>query len=181
MQTVLMGTARVLGDNINTDDIVPGRYLNTTDPKELASHLFEDANPGFGRTLAAGEIIVAGANFGCGSSREHAPIALKERGVTCVVADSFARIFFRNSYNIGLPIVECRGAAAAVADGETVVVDIERGTVSLAASGRVLPATPIPLFMRELLTAGGLIPYVRARRGGAGLGTGDSRGGGSAR
>ncbi len=157
------GPARVLGNNINTDDIVPGRYLNTTDPAELSSHLFEDFRPELGRTLRSGEVIVAGGNFGCGSSREHAPIALKARGVTCVVADSFARIFFRNALNIGLPILECPGAAAACADGDVVTVDVSAGKVTIGADGPTLDATPFPQFMRDLIVAGGLINYVAAR------------------
>jgi 3-isopropylmalate/(R)-2-methylmalate dehydratase small subunit len=163
MTDQITGRARVLGDNVNTDDIVPGRYLNTADPVELAKHLWEDRDPDFGRSLTEGDIIVAGANFGCGSSREHAPAALKQRGVACVVADSFARIFYRNAYNIGLAIIECPGAAAACAEGEHVSVDIAHGQLILPGSGQRLEATPIPPFMRDLLAAGGLIPYVRGR------------------
>lgn len=179
---VFAGRARILGTNINTDDVVPGRYLNTTDPQELSSHLFEDFSPELGRSLQAGDIIVAGANFGCGSSREHAPIALKARGVQCVVADSFARIFFRNSLNIGLPILECPGAVAACKDGQTVHVDVTAGKVTVSAvgavgagEGRTLEATPFPQFMRDLIAAGGLINYVSARlaaEGGQGEGQG---------
>lgn len=159
----IRGRAHVLGDNINTDDIVPGRYLNTADPVELEKHLFEDFDPELGRRLGAGDIIVAGANFGCGSSREHAPQALKQRGIACVIAGSFARIFYRNSYNIGLLIVECPGAADLARDGETVTVDIEAGQVAFSGSGATLTARPVPPFMREILAAGGLIPYVAAR------------------
>jgi len=162
-QIAIRGRARLLGDNINTDDVVPGRYLNTDDPVELATHLFEDFDPAFGASLAAGDVIVAGANFGCGSSREHAPAALKQRGVACVVADSFARIFYRNCFNIGLPIVECPGAAAACREGERITVDTAAGRVKLEDSGCELQATPIPAFMQELIAAGGLIPYVAAR------------------
>jgi 3-isopropylmalate dehydratase small subunit len=161
--SLLRGRARVLGDNINTDDIVPGRHLNTDDPRELEKHLFEDFDPEFGRGLLPGDIIIAGANFGCGSSREHAPAALRQRGIACVVADSFARIFYRNSYNIGLLILECPGAAAAARDGETVTIDVEAGEVTLPSTGRKLRATPVPAFMRELVAAGGLIAYVRER------------------
>jgi 3-isopropylmalate/(R)-2-methylmalate dehydratase small subunit len=167
---VFTGRARVLGNNINTDDVVPGRYLNTTDPGELSSHLFEDFSPELGRTLQAGDIVVAGANFGCGSSREHAPIALKARGVVCVVADSFARIFFRNALNIGLPILECSGAADACADGDTVTVDVTAGRVTIGSGGPVLEGTPFPEFMRELIAAGGLINYVAARLAAGGEG-----------
>jgi 3-isopropylmalate/(R)-2-methylmalate dehydratase small subunit len=171
MNQTLTGRARVLGNNINTDDVVPGRYLNTADPVELEKHLFEDFDPEFGRGLRPGDIIVAGANFGCGSSREHAPAALKQRGVSCVVADSFARIFYRNCFNIGLLIVECPGAAAACREGETVAVDLEQGQVSLAGGAVTLQATPVPPFMRELIAAGGLIPYTAARlRAGASAG-----------
>lgn len=172
---VFAGPARVLGHNINTDDVVPGRYLNTTDPAELSSHLFEDFSPELGRTLRAGDIIVAGANFGCGSSREHAPIALKARGVQCVVADSFARIFFRNSLNIGLPILECPGAAAACKDGDAVCVDVTAGRVIIGAGGPTLEATPFPQFMRDLISSGGLINYVAARLAAAGQGEGQGK------
>jgi 3-isopropylmalate/(R)-2-methylmalate dehydratase small subunit len=157
------GQVRVLGDNVNTDDIIPGRYLNTTDPDELAAHLFEDFAPQLGRSLRAGEIIVAGENFGCGSSREHAPIGLKARGVACVVAGSFARIFFRNALNIGLPILECPGAAEACSAGDEALVDVAAGTVTLGAGGRTLRATPLPDFIQKLIRAGGLIPYVATK------------------
>jgi len=160
---LIAGAARVLGDNVNTDDIIPGRYLNTTDPAELAGHLFEDFSPELSRALSPGEVIVAGDNFGCGSSREHAPIGLKARGVACVVAGSFARIFFRNAVNIGLPILECPGAAAACVPGEEAVVDTARGRVSFPGSGKTFEATPLPPFIRELIAAGGLIPYVASR------------------
>ncbi|MGA2614047.1 MAG: 3-isopropylmalate dehydratase small subunit [Spirochaetia bacterium] len=160
----LSGHARLFGSNINTDDIVPARYLNTSDPVELALHLMEDARPGFIDTLEKGSIIVAGGNFGCGSSREHAPIAIRAAGVSCVVAEGFARIFFRNAINIGLPIVEVPGIASAVAEGETISVDLSQGSVQLA-SGRTVMFSPFPPFMEEIVRKGGWMPYLLARQG----------------
>jgi 3-isopropylmalate/(R)-2-methylmalate dehydratase small subunit len=160
----LSGHARLFGNNINTDDIVPARYLNTSDPVELALHLMEDARPGFIDTLEKGSIIVAGGNFGCGSSREHAPIAIRAAGVSCVVAEGFARIFFRNAINIGLPIVEVPGIASAVAEGETISVDLSQGSVQLA-SGRTVMFSPFPPFMQEIVRKGGWMPYLLARQG----------------
>lgn len=160
----LSGHARLFGNNINTDDIVPARYLNTSDPVELALHLMEDARPGFIDTLEKGSIIVAGGNFGCGSSREHAPIAIRAAGVSCVVAEGFARIFFRNAINIGLPIVEVPGIASAVAEGETISVDLSQGSVQLA-SGRTVMFSPFPPFMEEIVRKGGWMPYLLARQG----------------
>lgn len=160
----LSGHARLFGNNINTDDIVPARYLNTSDPVELALHLMEDARPGFIDTLEKGSIIVAGGNFGCGSSREHAPIAIRAAGVSCVVAEGFARIFFRNAINIGLPIVEVPGIASAVAEGDTISVDLSQGSVQLA-SGRTVMFSPFPPFMEEIVRKGGWMPYLLARQG----------------
>lgn len=161
----LSGHARLFGDNINTDDIVPARYLNTSDPGELALHLMEDARPGFIDTLEKGSIIVAGGNFGCGSSREHAPIAIRAAGVSCVVAEGFARIFFRNAINIGLPIIEIPGIASAVTEGEMISVDLSQGSVRLA-SGRTVPFSPFPPFMEEIVRRGGWMPYLLTRQGG---------------
>jgi 3-isopropylmalate/(R)-2-methylmalate dehydratase small subunit len=153
------------GDNINTDEIIPARYLSTSDPAELARHCMEDADPEFPNKVRPGDIIVAGQNFGCGSSREHAPIALKAAGVACVIAGSFARIFYRNAFNMGLPILECPGAAGRIAEGDTVTVALESGRIILPATAGELTAQPIPPFMRNLIDAGGLMNYVKAKTG----------------
>jgi 3-isopropylmalate/(R)-2-methylmalate dehydratase small subunit len=162
----LQGKARVFGNDINTDDIIPARYLNTTDAKVLAAHLMEDIRPGFVSQVVAGDIIVAGGNFGCGSSREHAPIALRGAGISCVLAESFARIFFRNAINIGVPIVECPGIAALVKEGDAITVDLGSGTLTLA-SGKSIPITPFPPFMERIVREGGWMPYLKAAYGGA--------------
>lgn len=154
-----------LGDNIDTDVIIPARWLNTTDPNELASHCLEDILPEFSRQVRAGDIIVAGRNFGCGSSREHAPIAIKASGVACVVAVSFARIFYRNSLNIGLPILECPGGTGRAETGHHLRVNVESGRVENLTTGEVYQANPFPPFMQELIKAGGLLPYVAAQIG----------------
>jgi 3-isopropylmalate/(R)-2-methylmalate dehydratase small subunit len=172
------GNAYVFGGNINTDDIIPARYLNTSDPVELARHLMEDARPGFSATVRAGTLIVAGENFGCGSSREHAPVALKAAGISCVIAESFARIFFRNSINIGLPIVECAGISALVAEGDLIEVDLKQGSITLA-SGTRLAITPFPPFMERIVKEGGLMPYLLSAYGrqGPAKAAGPARGG----
>ena len=149
------------GSNIDTDAIIPARYLNTFDPAELARHCMEDANPDFPGKVKAGDIIVADKNFGCGSSREHAPIAIKGAGVACVVADSFARIFYRNAINIGLPILESPEAAAAIQEGDQIEVDLETGLIKNLRSGEVYQATPFPEFMQGIIARGGLINYVK--------------------
>ncbi len=159
----LQGRVWKFGDNVDTDVIIPARYLNTTDPRELAAHCLEDADPEFARRVQPGDIVVAGKNFGCGSSREHAPVALKAAGVGCVVASSFARIFYRNAFNIGLPILECPEAAAGLEQGEEVVVDLEEGTIRSLGRGVTYRALPVPDFMRRILRAGGLINYVKER------------------
>jgi 3-isopropylmalate/(R)-2-methylmalate dehydratase small subunit len=159
-----MGTAHVFGSDVNTDEIIPARYLTTSDPKLLASYCMEDARPGFAKTIARGDIIVAGGNFGCGSSREHAPIAIKAAGVSCVVAESFARIFFRNAINIGLPIVECPGIAAKVREGDRLTVDLTGGAVILP-SGERLAVPPFPPFMEGIVRDGGLMPYFLKQHG----------------
>lgn len=160
----LSGRARLFGGNVNTDDIVPARYLNTSDAAELALHLMEDARPGFLESLEKGSILVAGDNFGCGSSREHAPIAIRAAGISCVVAEGFARIFFRNAINIGLPIVEIPGITTLVKEGEIICVDLAAGSLK-PASGRTIPFTPFPLFMEEIIRRGGWMPYLLARQG----------------
>lgn len=157
------GRAWVFGDNIDTDVIIPGRYLNTTDPKELAAHCMEGIDPEFPRKVQPGDIVVAGRNFGSGSSREHAPISLKAAGVSCVIAKSFARIFFRNAINIGLPVLECPEAVEAIAPGDELEVRLDTGEIHNRRTGQVFHARPYPPFMLELIRAGGLIPYTRAR------------------
>jgi len=153
------------GNDVNTDEIIPARYLNTSDPAELAKHCMEDADPEFPEKVAAGDIIVAGSNFGCGSSREHAPIALKAAGVACVIAGSFARIFYRNAFNMGLPILECPDLAAGVEEGDTVSVSLDSGAITIGKDGRVLQAEPVPPFMQALLQEGGLMNYVKKKVG----------------
>lgn len=163
------GTAYVFGSDVNTDEIIPARYLTTTDPKALAAHVMEDARPGFGGTVSPGSIIVAGANFGCGSSREHAPIAIKAAGIACVIAESFARIFFRNAINIGLPIVECPGIAVKTAEGERITVDLVKGELRLS-SGERLAFSPFPPFMEGIVAEGGWMPYLLRQFGLPGTG-----------
>lgn len=149
------------GDNVDTDVIIPARYLNTSDKKELASHCMEDIDSGFVKSVQRGDIIVAGKNFGCGSSREHAPIAIKESGVSCVIATTFARIFFRNSINIGLPILECPEASREIQSGDVVSVDISTGTIVDKTTGKEYKAEPFPPFMQKLIEAGGLAEYIK--------------------
>ena len=148
-------------DNIDTDVIIPARYLNTSDPAELARHCLEDADASFAASVKSGDIIVAGRNFGCGSSREHAPLAIKACGVSCVIAASFARIFYRNALNIALPILECPEAAARIEAGHDVLVDFSTGGIADRTTGRRFQAEPFPPFMRDLIAAGGLAEYVR--------------------
>jgi len=160
---VLRGNAWKFGDDVNTDEIIPARYLSLTDPVQLAGHVMEDADPAFPSKVKAGDIIVAGKNFGCGSSREHAPVAIKGAEVSCVIAKSFARIFFRNSFNMGLLIFESSDAADGISEGDQVEVDPERGTIRNVTTGAVFHATPIPPFMQELIQDGGLIAHLRKR------------------
>jgi len=157
------GKAFAYGDNVDTDVIIPARYLNTTDPGELASHCMEDLDSTFAATVSAGDVIVAGRNFGCGSSREHAPLAIKASGVSCVVASSFARIFYRNAINIGLPILELGDAASLARKGDEIRIELESGKVENLTTGLRAQARGFPPFMREIIAAGGLINYVRAR------------------
>jgi 3-isopropylmalate/(R)-2-methylmalate dehydratase small subunit len=156
----LRGKAWKFGDDVDTDAIVPARYLNTSDPDELALHCMEDMDPDFKNKVRPGDFIVAGKNFGCGSSREHAPLAIKHAGVAAVVAGSFARIFYRNAFNMGLPILECPEAAEAVDSGESLEIDLDTGTITNISRGKTCRAQPIPAFMQSLLQAGGLIPYI---------------------
>lgn len=149
------------GDNVDTDVIIPARYLNTSDPKELASHCMEDIDKEFVHKVRKGDIIVADKNFGCGSSREHAPLAIKESGISCVIAKTFARIFYRNSLNIALPILECPQAVDGIKAGDYLAIDFSTGTISDETSGKTYHAEPFPPFMQELIAAGGLAGYMR--------------------
>lgn len=153
------------GNDINTDEIIPARYLNTSDPDELAMHCMEDADPSFIRKIARGDIIVAGKNFGCGSSREHAPIAIKAAHISCVIAESFARIFYRNSLNIGLPIVESAEAARDIAQGDQLEVDFGNGVILNRTKGKTYAAKPFPRFVQELIEKGGLMNKVKSELG----------------
>jgi len=159
------GKAWKFGPNINTDAIIPGQYLNITDPGELAQHCMENENPRFVQEAKDGDIIVAETNFGCGSSREHAPIAIKARGISCVVAKSFARIFYRNAFNMGLPIVESDEAVDGIQDGHEVEVDLASGEINNRTTGRSFKANPIPPFMQEIIDDGGLIEHIAKGRG----------------
>ena len=162
-----MGSAFVYGDNVDTDVIIPARYLTTTDEKELAAHALEDLDPTFVERVRPGDVVVAGDNFGCGSSREHAPVALKGTGVQAVVARSFARIFFRNAINTGLAIVVCPAAVDAIDDGDSVSVGLATGIVTNHTKDRRFAADPLPDFVMDIVRAGGLVPWVRSRVGAA--------------
>ena len=153
------GKSYKYGDNVDTDVIIPARYLNTPDAQELAKHCMEDIDAAFATTVKPGEILVAGKNFGCGSSREHAPLAIKTCGIACVIAATFARIFYRNALNIGLPILECPEAAAAIAAGDEVAVDFDTGVITDVTTGQAFQGEPFPPFMQELIAAGGLAAY----------------------
>ncbi|MDR2861673.1 MAG: 3-isopropylmalate dehydratase small subunit [Syntrophobacterales bacterium] len=154
------------GDNIDTDAIIPARYLNTTDHAVLASHCMEDADPAFPQKVSGGDIIVGGENFGCGSSREHAPIAIKASGVSCVVAKSFARIFYRNAFNMGLPIFESQELYDLIKGEETITVNGDDGTITIAGTNAApLKINPIPPFMQELIADGGLMKHIMKKRG----------------
>ncbi len=159
----LRGRVWKFGDDVNTDEIIPARYLSLSDPVKLAEHVMEDADPEFPSKVQSGDIIVAGKNFGCGSSREHAPVAIKGAGISCVIAKSFARIFFRNSFNMGLLIFECAQAAEEIAEGDVVEVDADQGVIRNAVTGGTYSVAPIPPFMKELVQDGGLIPHIRKR------------------
>ncbi|MBN1680777.1 MAG: 3-isopropylmalate dehydratase small subunit [Anaerolineae bacterium] len=157
----LQGNVWKFGDNIDTDVIIPARYLNTTDPVTLAAHCMEDIDETFASSVQPGDIMVGGANFGCGSSREHAPISIKGAGVSCIVAESFARIFFRNAINIGLPILESVDAARDAQKGDRLTVDLTAGTITNARTGQTYQANPYPPFVLAIIEAGGLVPYTR--------------------
>ena len=151
------------GDNVDTDVIIPARYLNAPDEKSLASHCMEDIDAQFAGTVEPGDIVVAGANFGCGSSREHAPLALKACGVKCVIAASFARIFYRNAINIGFPIMECPEAAEEIQAGDTVSVDFKTGVIVDETTGKSYQAAPFPAFVEGIIESGGLLKSLKAR------------------
>lgn len=156
-----MSTALKYGDNVNTDVILPGQYLNISDSATLALHAMEGIDPSFRTRVRPGDVVVAGKNFGCGSSREHAPMALKASGVGVVLAASFARIFFRNAINIGLPVLECADAVLAIADGDILDIDLARGEIVNRSKGLVSTAAPLPPFIQEMILAGGLIQHIR--------------------
>jgi 3-isopropylmalate/(R)-2-methylmalate dehydratase small subunit len=162
------GKAFRYGDNVDTDVIIPARYLNTTDPAELARHCMEDIDSSFIGSVKKGDVIVAAKNFGCGSSREHAPIAIKAAGVSCVIATTFARIFYRNAINIGLPIMECPAAVEAIKAGDEIEVNFATGSIRDLTTGKSFKAEGFPEFMQKIIDADGLIPYVQARLGLAG-------------
>ncbi|HEY6011203.1 MAG TPA: 3-isopropylmalate dehydratase small subunit [Nitrospirota bacterium] len=154
------------GADVDTDAIIPARYLNTSDPRELAKHCMEDStNPDFMKKMKPGDIIVADKNFGCGSSREHAPIAIKAAGVSCVVAKSFARIFYRNCFNMGLPIFESAEAVDGINEGDQIEVDADTGVIRNLSSNKTFPVAPVPSFMQELIAAGGLMAFTRKKAG----------------
>lgn len=161
---IVRGAAYVVGHHIDTDVIIPARYLVTSDAAELARHAFEDLDPSLRERISPGDLIVAGENFGQGSSREHAPLAIKGLGVAALVGISFARIFYRNAFNVGLPLLECRQAHARVRDGDVLEVDLGGGVVRNVTREETYPAQPIPEFMQRLVDAGGLVAYVRAQR-----------------
>jgi 3-isopropylmalate/(R)-2-methylmalate dehydratase small subunit len=153
------------GDNIDTDAIIAARYLTTSDPKALAAHCMEDADPEFMKKISVGDIIAAGENFGCGSSREHAPIAIKTAGISCVIAKRFARIFYRNAFNIGLPIFESRDLWDLVSDGQEIEVDGDNGSIRILDSNRgPLRIEPIPPFMQQLVSDGGLMKHIAKKK-----------------
>lgn len=155
------GTVHKYGNNIDTDVIIPARYLNTADHKELASHCMEDIDKDFVNKVNKGDIMVGGANFGCGSSREHAPIAIKESGISCVIAKTFARIFYRNAINIGLPILECPAASDGIEAGDEVVIDFDSGVIENKTKGETYKAQPFPEFIKDIIRSNGLLPSLK--------------------
>jgi 3-isopropylmalate/(R)-2-methylmalate dehydratase small subunit len=159
------GKAHIFGDNVNTDEIIPAPYLNTTDARELGSHCMEGIDPDFSRKAGKGDIIVAGANFGCGSSREHAPISIKGADCSCVIGKSFARIFYRNSINIGLPILVSEEAAGAIRPGDVLRIDTDLGVIEDVTLKRTFKAQKFPPFMQEMIRQGGLINYITRKKG----------------
>jgi 3-isopropylmalate/(R)-2-methylmalate dehydratase small subunit len=163
---MVTGTVFKYGDNVDTDVIIPARYLNAPSPEELAKHCMEDIDTAFAGAVHQGDIMVGGWNFGCGSSREHAPIAIQASGISCVIAASFARIFYRNAINIGFPILECPEAAEAIQNGDKVSVDFATGVITDETSGRTFQAAAFPAFINNIIQEGGLLPYLKARQKG---------------
>ncbi len=159
----LKGKVHKFGDDVNTDEIIPAKYLVTTDPKELAKHCLEGRSKNFAKRVKPGDIIVAGRNFGCGSSREHAPLAIKGCGVSCVIASSFARIFFRNCINMGLPILESREAAREAKGNDILQIDLSTGEIRNITRKRVYRVQPFPKFLKRIISSGGLLEYVREK------------------
>lgn len=153
------------GDNVDTDVIIPARYLNATEGSELAKHCMEDIDKDFVGKVQKGDLIVANKNFGCGSSREHAPLAIKCAGVSCVIAETFARIFYRNSINIGMPILECEAASDAIENGDEVSIDFDTGVITNVTKGETYQAEPFPPFIQDIIRAGGLMNSIRAKEG----------------
>jgi len=151
------------GDNVDTDVIIPARYLNSSDPKELALHCMEDIDKEFVNKVSAGDIIVAEKNFGCGSSREHAPIAIKAAGVSCVIAETFARLFYRNAINIGLPIIECKEAALEIKAGDEVEVNFDTGVITDKTTGKSFQGQAFPPFMQKIIDCEGLVNYINQK------------------
>ncbi len=154
------GKAIKYGDNVDTDVIIPARYLNSSDPKELAQHCMEDIDKEFVNKVQPGDIMIGGKNFGCGSSREHAPISIKASGISCVIAETFARIFYRNSINIGLPIMECPEAAKAISEGDDVEIDFDSGIITDKTTGETFTGQAFPEFMQKIIDSEGLINYI---------------------
>lgn len=157
------GSVFKYGDNVDTDVIIPARYLNSSDPKELAAHCMEDIDKEFVNQVKSGDLIVADKNFGCGSSREHAPIAIKAAGVSCVIAETFARIFYRNAINIGLPIIECPAAAKGIEAGDEVKVDFDTGVITNVTKGTTFQGQAFPEFMQKIIKAEGLVNYINQK------------------
>ncbi len=157
------GTVFKYGDNVDTDVIIPARYLNSSDPKELAQHCMEDIDKAFVNQVKDGDIMVAAKNFGCGSSREHAPIAIKAAGISCVIAETFARIFYRNAINIGLPIVECKEAAQEIEAGDEVEVDFDSGIITDKTKGTTYQGQAFPEFMQKIIDCEGLVNYINQK------------------
>lgn len=157
------GSVFKYGDNVDTDVIIPARYLNSSDPKELAAHCMEDIDKEFVNQVKSGDLIVADKNFGCGSSREHAPIAIKAAGVSCVIAETFARIFYRNAINIGLPIIECPAAAKGIEVGDEVEVDFDTGVITNVTKGTTFQGQAFPEFMQKIIKAEGLVNYINQK------------------
>jgi len=161
---ILKGQVHKFGDDVNTDEIIPARYLNTTDPVELAKHCMEGIDRNFTKKVVTGDIIVAGKNFGCGSSREHASIAIKKAGISCVVASSFARIFFRNAINTGLPILEQKDLSQETKSGDKLVIDLDKGTIKNITKGKAYKTQPFPDFLQRIIEAGGLMESIKQEK-----------------